>query len=442
MEGGHLLQLSPIDMRMFGIRYPVLFVFPTPETQPAAKSFDLQRLEQSFRALLEDEYRVFLGTELRQDPVTGIVTVHAKPDATRDESLIEVCKDAGHCTTDVTDSPSAAFLPMKLMTEPIKVKCTLLNDGGLVIGLSMNHSMMDAHSTFTMLKVWGQHYRSVAKTDRLSINHDRHLLHGTGVGPVLDHPEYEVRPPTPPPSSETMAALPKTSHVKLHLSPSLLNTLKSWAQQPQDEGNIAAKPTASTLDVVTAVLTMLISQARGHAQYVRTSTVVNGRRRIEPPLPDNYTGNCIFTAQSIHAASLLEITQTDPAFPLAVAMVAQRIRQSIQLMDNTYVRDTIELVQAATPSHIQNSTRAFFGKDILFSSWAGMGMFDADFGGITPFFAAPPDVPLCDGMVVFLDTMAGRETAGLEMIVYLESQAMTRFMKSWSQLTPLNAAFA
>lgn len=442
MKTGRFLQLSPIDMRQFYMRYPVIFVFPSPETESAAKPFDLQRLERSFQALLEDEYRVFLGAELRQDPDTGIVTMHAKPEATRDDSLIELCENLDLCTASVIESSSMTFVPTTLLTDPIKAKCTLLSDGGLVIGLTMNHSLMDADSAFTLLKVWGQHYRSIIKRDRLRICHDRHLLCGTGVGPVLDHPEYEIKPPVPPPSPEAMAALPKTVRTKLRLSPSLLKMIKSWTQQTHGEEDGNAKLSASTIDAVTALLTMLISQARGYGQYVRTNTVVNGRRRINPPLPANYTGNCIFTAQSLHAASLLEITYSDPAFPLAVAMVAQRIRQSIERVDNAHIRDTIELMQSAVPSHIQNSAKCFFGKDLVFSSWAGLGMFDADFEGSRPCLVTPPEVPVCEGLIVILDTVDGRDISGLDAIVYLESEASDRLLKLWSQLTPPTAEFA
>lgn len=80
-------------------------------------------------------------------------------------------------------------------------------------------------------------------------------------------------------------------------------------------------------------------------------------------------------------------------------MVSQCIRNYIEHMDNTDIRDTIEIVQKATPSHFQILTRAFVWKDILFSSWADMGRFDTDIGRSTPCFAAPPDDLQCYGIV-------------------------------------------
>src|SRR5690348_9160201 len=78
-DDAQLLQLSPLDAVMGSFGFTILYIFPRPTDAPP---FDLARLHTSFRALVEDDYRILLG-ELHVDPKTGVVSVKQTPETTK-----------------------------------------------------------------------------------------------------------------------------------------------------------------------------------------------------------------------------------------------------------------------------------------------------------------------------------------------------------------------
>jgi shikimate O-hydroxycinnamoyltransferase len=193
-------------------------------------------------------------------------------------------------------------MPGKLdKTETIAIKCTPLADGGAAIGLTLNHTLLDGEGLFTFMKAWGQRYSGVSKEERLVINHDRHLLSGMG------------RPSRPPPSEVLVAPLASgdtapisqlraTTLHAFHVSKASMIELKALARREIKATSSTQDPRfVSTVDLITALFVILISRARGHGQDVRITTTVNGRRRLDPPLPDNYAGNCVFSALSAYS---------------------------------------------------------------------------------------------------------------------------------------------
>jgi hypothetical protein len=73
---------------------------------------------------------------------------------------------------------------------------------------------------------------------------------------------------------------------------------------------------------------------------------------------------------------------------------------------------------------------SFFGPDIVFTSWANMGMYKADFGAGTPVYAGPPTLPVCDGLVVIMEAM--NHATGLDVLPLLECSVMDRLTELWN----------
>ncbi|GJP33737.1 hypothetical protein CLOM_g18256 [Closterium sp. NIES-68] len=250
----------------------------------------------------------------------------------------------------------------------------------------------------------------------------------------------ETAATAPPP--EAAPVFPPTSHSIFHLSPEQLKMLRSVASGPSD-GSIASEPLdagsedqrtdhdpqaatyISTIDSLSALMLLLISQARGHNKGVRFTTGVNGRRRLIPQLPQNYCGNVIFNALSSYSASELSETTAD-----ALHIIARKIRQSIISCSDKHMRDAIEFL-AAQPNlaAVRVGTDFFFGDDIMLTSWANLGMYDADFGS-RPWYVGVPMLPCCDGMVVVMEGIQGAE--GLDVLLLLESEASERFKRLWN----------
>lgn len=421
-----LLPLSPMDAIMGSFGFTVLYIFPRP-SNTSAQPFDFEQLHTSFQALVEDEYRVLLG-ELHVHPTTGVVSVKQTPDAMT-ASVIPFQKIVlpGVTTEDAMASLSLDFMPKREGTQLVTIKTTLLSDGGLAIGVNMSHTLLDGEGMFTFMKCWGEFYRNVAKEDRSVVCHDRALLAGRGIGSVLPHPEFKFKQaPAPAPTSETPPAVsvptafPTTTQHVFHISPKQMKQIKAVAMDSltADDGYV------STTDALTALFIILISQARGHGKDVKFTTGVNARKRFSPPLPANYAGNVISNAFSAYEAHELETLSGS-----AIGSIAKRVRQSILQRDEAFLRDAIEfLTSQDNLSDVLVGTDFFLGPDLMFTSWANFGMYDADFGA-HPWYVGVPKLPICDGMMIIMEGIRGAE--GLDLVVLIETNAMARLLRLW-----------
>ncbi|TYZ60223.1 hypothetical protein PybrP1_000565 [[Pythium] brassicae (nom. inval.)] len=317
-----------MDMRMNAYSFRMLYVFPPLSADAVATdctsagAYDLDQLERSFEELLRHDYPLFLDGEI---------------------------------TSDVLATLEYSLTPHRDSRALLAVKCTPLRDGGLVIGVNVNHCVFDAEACFAFVTQWGMHYRRFI----------------------------------------------------------------------------------STTDALTALLTLLVTQARGHGNDVNVGTAVNGRRRLQPPLPAHYAGNVVFTAFScLAAADLTDPSASIPQQQQQLAHVAQKIRQSIQRQDDAFMRDSIEFLESHGPTRVSAATKFFFGSDVLFSSWLGLGSLNADFGS-RPLRVSNSQVSVLDGVVVFQEISEldrddeGKTIPGVDAMVYLEVEAMARLEKLW-----------
>lgn len=422
-----VLPLSPMDAVMSCFGLTVLYIFPPP---PASDPFDLERLHDTLCDLAETEYRELLG-ELVVHPTTGVVSVQQTPavlapGGARQSIAFEKAKAvADVATDDAMRSLSQSFMPARTPTELLAVKATLLSDGGLAIGLNLTHTLFDGEALFTFMKVWGEFYRGLDPTERTVVTHDRQLLAASGTRARLPHPEFKQRVPTPVDTGdrqdEPTVTPPTTSQRVFHVTPEQLMRIKAVAT-----GTLEAGEYVSTIDGLTALLLLLITQARGHNQDVRFTTGVNGRKRFSPPLPLNYAGNVIFNALSTYDAH--ELASVSDA---AIQLVARRVRASIVRRDDAFMRDAIEFVAAhANLSDVLVGTDFYFGPDVMLTSWVHFGMYDADFGA-TPWYVGVPGQIQVDGLVIVMEGIRG--ATGVDIVVMLETKAMAKLEELWAK---------
>ncbi|KAF1319564.1 Shikimate o-hydroxycinnamoyltransferase, partial [Globisporangium splendens] len=456
-----MIRLSPMDVRMHTYSFRVVYTFPaTVKGSDSSTSYNANRLERSFQKLLDDDYPFFRRGELHEDLATGMISIRAMSHLEQEEPQQQLQFEYASTTTTVHDvlaSADSSLVPHKEPHELIAVKCTFLSDGGLVIALNISHCVFDADACFTFMAQWGLHYRGVSKVDRPVISHDRHLLfYDSGKGPRFEHREYTVvdASPMPQPSSSTknnsvsVPVIPKTTQHIFHLSKANLNALKAFVVNGMTSSS-SQQPDAyiSAMDAVTALMVLLITQARGHHNDVNVGVAVNGRRRFDPPLPENYAGNVVFTAFSSYKASELETAiSSSPSSvcdPHMLAAIALRLRQSILRQNDEYMRDTLAFLAAQeSPRCVQASTKFVFGSDVMVSSWVDLGAMDADFGA-RPLYVTSPNHPICDGLVVFQESCRSASSTkeekkmekGVDALVYLEAEPMARLKRMWMRVT-------
>ncbi|GMF25051.1 unnamed protein product [Phytophthora lilii] len=423
------MKLSPIDIRMlrFGLR--MLLVFPHPTS--GATQYDLSRLQGSFWQLLHQDFPFFLDAVRFQSEETSEMWIQRRcaRDNILNKQVIEIDEDPKPDTLEnVLQTTSIEFIPARSSPQLLAVKCCMLVDDTLVIGVNADHCVLDAQGLAFFMKRWSQHYLNVEGSPFGSIRHDRAQLILRGHDePTMPHPEYMCR--CHPSTQAPHQAVPKTSDVatsqqRLHLSPTKLQKLKAFAAL----GN--KNPPFSTLDCVTALLTWMVTRSREHSEAVRVTTAVNIRRRLQPPLPDNFTGNAVLPALSNHPAQDFQSESSCPS-ALILHSIAQRIRRSIAKFDDAYIGDTISLLSAhPDPSTLEPAVHFLSGPDVFFSSWRGIGFGDIDFGS-KPSYAGPPRLDPCDGVVIFLDEVG--HNPGVDAIVFLECHAMAKLKMLWNQ---------
>uniref|UniRef100_K3W5S8 Condensation domain-containing protein n=1 Tax=Globisporangium ultimum (strain ATCC 200006 / CBS 805.95 / DAOM BR144) TaxID=431595 RepID=K3W5S8_GLOUD len=351
---------------------------------------------------------------------------------------------------DVLASANASLVPHREPHKLLVVRCTFLSDGGLVIALNINHCVFGADAYFTFMTQCGLHYRDVSKVDRPVISHDRHLLFcSSGKGPRFEHREYtivDVSPMLQPSSFNNVSVpvIPKTTSHIFHLSKANLNALKTFAA-----GGVAsicsrqADAYISTMDAATALMVLLITQARGHHKNLNVGVAVNGRRRFDPPLPENYAGNVVFTAFSSYEASELDTTiSSSPSSvcdPHMLAVIALRLRQSILRQNDEYMRDTLAfLAVQESPRCVQVSTKFAFGSDVMASSWVDLGAMDATLGPGHCTWRRPTSPfatdSSCSKSCRSAPSMKTEEEKGIDALVYLEAEAMARLKRLWMRV--------
>lgn len=465
------MQLNVMDMRMNAYSFRMLYVFP-PLTADVdcthTRAYDLHQLERSFDELLYIDYPFFIDGEMCADPTADTIHIQAReyqddqPEAqkvrghTTDPSLATnrvlciVPTASTQSTHDVLATLEYSLTPSRDPDALLAVKCTPLRDGGLVIGVNVHHCVFDAEACFAFMTQWGMHYRRVGKAQRPTICHDRSQLFARGRSVQFAHPEYTVistqaKALAPAPVAPLPTRLATTMRA-FRVRDSDLKALKSFVVQGLSHPNAnGSSGFISTTDALTALLTLLITQARDHGNDANVGTAVNGRQRLQPPLPDHYAGNVVFTAFSRLAATELKLVNLSASNPDAsiqqlqeqLACIALRIRQSIQRQDAAFMRDSIEFLDLHGPTRVSAATKFFFGSDVLFSSWIGLGSLDADFGS-RPLRVSNSHVSVLDGVVVFqeiskleCDGDGYKESPGVDVVVYLEVEAMARLEKLW-----------
>ncbi|KAG7379127.1 hypothetical protein PHYPSEUDO_009025 [Phytophthora pseudosyringae] len=435
-----LMPLSPMDAVMHSFGFVILYIFPA----SASSSYDLDKLQSSFVSLVEQDYRILIG-ELYVDPNTGVVNVKQTPESRQKGAAgirFETNSRNSMTTEQAVAERSWDLMPTtRVKTELICAKGTLLADGGLAIGVDASHTLFDGEAMFTFMTVWGQHYSGVKKEERPVVNHDRHLLRGTGAPSTMQHPEFrvegkeetaadgEAQAPAPAPVP------PATAHELFHFSPEMMKRIKEAATRGGLDGSEAAEVSyVSTVDAITALFTVLISRARGHGQDVRITTGVNARRRLEPPLPANYVGNVIFNAFSTYTNSELQPEGQEEGFvsPATLGNLARRVRGSILRRDDSYLRDAVNfLTEQSSVAAVQVGTNFVFGPDLMFTSWLHMGMYNAEFDGMHPWFACAPRLPCYDGFAMVTEAQKGGD--GVDVGVFLEYKAMEKLKRMFAK---------
>ncbi len=309
--------------------------------------------------------------------------------------------------------------------------------GGLLLAICVHHAAMDASGISAVLQIWANHSRTMAHNTLSQTTISSDALDRQALMPLDnrqaepgDYPQYKFLNsypnPTVSPPPETQLPFPLMTSKIFHFTLDQLIELKAEASQMVPVGHWV-----STHDVLCAVLWKSIAEARTKQQDrddMATSTLsfqVDGRRRINPPLPTDYVGNAnIYTS----------VTRPLTSLPRAdMGAIALEVRHAIQRLTNDRIRDIVELLgsaQVATDVHAGG--KHFLGEDLAITSWAALPLNGLDWGptvGTVERVRVPYGT--FDGLCIVLPRL---EDGSLEVVVGLVSLHMERLVEILGRL--------
>ncbi|KAK7335465.1 hypothetical protein VNO80_27316 [Phaseolus coccineus] len=167
----------------------------------------------------------------------------------------------------------------------------------------------------------------------------------------------------------------------LKLSHDQLNILKG---KSKEDGNTI---NYSTYEMLAAHIWRSACKARGlpEDQETRLYIPIDGRSRLQPPLPPGYLGNAVFSTIPKALAGDLVSKPTWYA--------ANKIHKALARMDNEYLRSALDYLQLQPDLNallpIAHTSRY---PNMRINSWAKFPIYDADFGWGRPIFMRPGSI--------------------------------------------------
>ena len=322
-------------------------------------------------------------------------------------------------------------------------------EGGWLLGISFWHLIMDGTALAVTLRVLAQNCLLVQ--DPSSQGHagstlsgdifNKSRLHWTGPeykGQLSDHPEYVLLPevPTGPPPFATI-----TLKVEVfHISPTSLEALKAAATPVVDAETHVKEPIwVSTNDAVSALIwrSLMVATYEG-TEYKDEplsccQVAVNGRAKMDPPLPADYFG-CALS----YGTSYLPISSI--LVPGSLSIMALMIRQSIMKVTAPYIESVIATMRNVPDYRrfIPSSFVDLLGRDTVQTSWSAFPLYAYDWGqalGGKCERVRAPKLGMFNGLQAILPALPESQGGGFELMIGLEPHVMEKLKKDpvWSE---------
>lgn len=280
----------------------------------------------------------------------------------------------------------------------LSVQVTKFLDGGISLGISQNHVIADGHSLWHFLVSWAECARGVPISKP----------------PVHDRTVFKVENPSPD-KAYTLIKLSQNpifdeKHAPIvervfFFSGEMIKQLKYNASK---EGTRAY----TSYEALCAHVWKSVTKARELKpdQDVHTLVLVNCRRKMNPPVPDEYFGNVIVNG--------MVITKAKELLGESLGATAQRIHDMIELCNEEALWAQIHYLE------LRDNYWGVFKMDsegLLVASSPRFPIYEVDFGWGPPTAVRPSRCGGDGEMVLFM----GRQRGGfVDVCLKLEKSAM------------------
>lgn len=325
--------------------------------------------------------------------------------------------------------PEARFsIDLEGAGAPLLISQANFVRGGLLLGISMFHPLVDGMSAALMLRMWAKHMRmhQGEPVPALAIAPsvcDYSVLHDLWVDagkPVADGSPGDWRllgllpppaasdgdagasntngeavsdpPPPPPEMRSSIFYLSSSSIARLAAVAAASNKAdSSTTTTPENENNTSSKksaPAATANDALTALLWRCIMRARrtaspGAARYAdgqlaELDTTLNGRVLFDSVLPWDYMGTLVYIVTT--RMDMAELVA--PATPLEALVGA--VRRAVAGVTPAKALAAYGLAATGLAGYTSDTLRwpfaTFEGAEACFSSWVSLPIMDMSFG--------------------------------------------------------------
>ncbi|KAI9721006.1 MAG: hypothetical protein M1812_002485 [Candelaria pacifica] len=350
-------------------------------------------------------------------------------------------------------------IPQQGKPVPVMTAQVNLLTGGFILSLSFHHSVADGSGDAMILAMWAQscsrvsaNYRSTLEAIAAYINpisaiNYRMFLPGPTSfdrdavsaryhrSSIAEHPEWENTPEwiahnAAPPASDTPStskeSTPPIETCVFYFPFESLASLKALGSRP-----LVPEVFMSTDDVLSAFLWRHIIKARVsphlYIPFSETSSLrmpVDGRTRMNPPLPKTYLGNAVLVASaSMPLRSLLSDSNDAESF----AQIALCIRNARKTINHEYIESILTLISSLSDiSKLTAGRNVLSSTSVIITTWAKFPLHQLSWGhmiGTCERVRFPNADILQDARAIILPALAD---GGLEVAVGLEGEAMAR----------------
>ncbi|KAE8448462.1 hypothetical protein EG329_009527 [Mollisiaceae sp. DMI_Dod_QoI] len=385
--GSLVHQLSPVDHLSPRVHVPKLLYFASEEEPEVIANTLREGLAKSISALPILGGSVGLmrgaaqkGTLAIQAPFFSADDILSVKDVRSNYDFADT--KARHFPPDAVDGELFAA---EVKANPSRVLLAQANiiRGGVVLVFAIHHCVVDETGIFNVVKLWstfcsGDDDSGLVKREWI----DRApLMKGEGMGRLADHPEYNLLPEEKSATHETKASeyISKTSDTSssaiFFFSDDSLGRLKAAAGKGADGNWI------STNNALCALIWGRVTNARrtvgmGDAKYSMFNMIVNGRRRMDPPVSDEYMGNVVFVSKAAHSLDALTSTSSLPD-------IASMIRKSVLEVDNKAIKDKIKAVSSVEDiGRLAPGGYNSFQRNVGCTSWANQAYYSLNWGKV------------------------------------------------------------
>ncbi|KAJ6731759.1 TRICHOTHECENE 3-O-ACETYLTRANSFERASE [Salix purpurea] len=273
------------------------------------------------------------------------------------------------------------------------VQLTIFQCGGISLGLTISHAVVDGKSALQFMSEWARISRG--EPSGMLPFLDRKIMRAgdpPSAPPQFDHAEFGLPPLLLGKLNSTEERKKKTTIAMLRLTKNQVEKLKSMANEGRSSTDTSSTVRGYTrYETLTGHVWRSVCKARRHKpeQPTALAVCVDSRRRVQPPLPDGYFGNASLDVIAVsHAGELL-------SKPLGYA--ASKIREAIETVTDAYVRSATDflknqpdLTRFQDIHALRGAEGPFYGNpNIAVVSWLTLPIYGLDFGWGEEIYMGP-----------------------------------------------------